>query len=183
MFPHVRPTWWNIHNTLWQLSNQSVSTVTFTWKLTLASQCYLAPEQRTHCANYSLASNILTNFPEALGLRLNRILSTAQWHKVSIKQPVCPDTSDLMDGSWQWMIISECQWAVLPNLKNSDINLWMWAYKQHHRNNAVRSALILRRISCVAPPHTLICKALTQWNTQVSKRSICSSQSTPQTLL
>lgn len=60
------------------LSNHHFSKLTFILKLTIDSQCYLAPAQRTLWANYSLASNILTNFPEALSHHLNRILFTAQ---------------------------------------------------------------------------------------------------------
>ena len=88
------------------LTNHHFSKLTFILQLAVDSQCYLAQAQMTHWANYSLASNILTNIPEALSHHLNRILFTAQWHIVSIQQPVSPDTSDLIDGSWQWMIIN-----------------------------------------------------------------------------
>lgn len=104
------------------LSHEDFSKVTVKSQLTLDSQCYLAPAQRAFCANYSLATTILTNFPEAVGRYLvNRILSTAQWEIISIKQVTPPDTSDLMDGWWQWKIISKCHWVVLPCLHSSDI--------------------------------------------------------------
>lgn len=70
-------------------------------QLTLDFQCYLAPAQRAFCANSSLASTILTNFPAAVGRYLvNRILFTAR-HIISIKQATFPDTTDLIDGLWQ----------------------------------------------------------------------------------
>lgn len=173
------------------MSNQRFPKLTFTLKLTIDSQCYLAAAQRTQWANYSLASNILTNFPEALSHHLNRILFTAQWHIVSIKQPVSPDTSDLIDGSWQWMIINECQWVALPNLQNSDINYWMRTYKQLISYKQEKHCCVLQ---CISLKTNIMCHGyyspplsshldLQPWHfvkyTCVSKCSICSSRSTP----
>lgn len=176
------------------LSNQHFSKLSLVSKLTIDSRCYLAPAQRTRWANYSLASNILTNFPEALSHHLNRILFTAQWHKVSIKQPVSPDTSRLIDGSWQWMIISGCQWVVPPNLSNLTLTSECKKYKQiisiHNQRGAPCACWVLRLILYVMvitappPPGALPSHLdLQPWHfvkyTCVSKCSICSSRSTP----
>lgn len=131
---------------LWQ---HDFSKVTVKSQLTLASQCYLAPAQSAFCANYSLARTILTNFPEAVRRCLvNRILFRAQWHIISIKQATCLDTSDLIDGWWQWKIISKCHWVFLPYLHCSDTDFLSTQPISQMEREMLR-ALDVRLILCV----------------------------------
>lgn len=148
------------------------SQLTDTWLTMLP-----CPSKRTFCANYSLASNILTNFPKAVGCYLvNQILFTAQWHIISIKQATSPDTSGLIDGWWQWKIISKCHWLVLPYLPISDID-FLYTQPISQTGREMSWALVVRPIiHVVVRQHTntylalynLICSPETFWNTCVS---------------
>lgn len=159
------------------LSHEDFSKVTVKSQLTLDSQCYLAPAQRAFCANYSLATTILTNFPEAAGRYLvNRILFTAQWEIISIKQVTRPDTSDLMDGWWQWKIISKCHWVVLPYLHSSDIDFLHTQPISQTGRETLRALLVRLILHVAVRQHTnsshafynSICSPDTFWNTRVS---------------
>lgn len=125
-------------------------------QLTLDSQRYLAPAQGAFCANYSLASTILTNFPEAVGHYLvNRVLFTAQWHIISIRRAAFPDTSDLI---W-WVVAVKDHQQVSLGCPASSARLWHWllVHATHftHRQENVASISRETDIACRGAPSTL----------------------------